>query len=326
MISVILNSYNQKKYIRQSIESVLNQSFNDFELIINDNASTDGTVEILKDYKNLDKVKIIFNKKNDTIGKRFNEAIKICNGKYISFLYSDDFYEKDKLMFQHNLIENLSNNYGLVYGPGNFFNDKGQKKIKNVPIIKNNSLSQMLSQTEASIDMISPLFRKECFNKINFLENIFAEGEAIIFRIACEYEVFYHKEILVNHRVTNENRGKAIIKNYHMSKKSLFKIKEHKIYRETNIKKKINNYFAQNALRTSWGNLRANGAKLESLKLFFEAMKFSKYILLNYRSFFLIFLICVPKFILNLLNRLLNKRGLADNVLISNYGGSDIKN
>ena len=70
-----------------------------------------------------------------------------------------------------------------------------------------------------------------------------------------------------------------------MSKKSLFKIKEHKIYRETNIKK-INNYFAQNALRTSWGNLRANGAKLESLKLFFEAMKFSKYILLNYRSFF----------------------------------------
>ena len=64
----------------------------------------------------------------------------------------------------------------------------------------------MLSQTEASIDMISPLFRKECFNKINFLENIFAEGEAIIFRIACEYEVFYHKEILVNHRVTNENR------------------------------------------------------------------------------------------------------------------------
>ena len=55
-------------------------------------------------------------------------------------------------------------------------------------------------------------------------------------------------------------------------------------------------------------------------------MKFSKYILLNYRSFFLIFLICVPKFILNLLNRLLNKRGLADNVLISNYGGSDIKN
>ena len=130
MISVILNSYNQKKYIRQSIESVLNQSFNDFELIINDNASTDGTVEILKDYKNLDKVKIIFNKKNDTIGKRFNEAIKICNGKYISFLYSDDFYEKDKLMFQYNPIENLSNNYGLVYGPGNFFNDKGQKKIK----------------------------------------------------------------------------------------------------------------------------------------------------------------------------------------------------
>ena len=51
MISVILNSYNQKKYIRQSIESVLNQSFNDFELIINDNASTDGTVEILKTIK-----------------------------------------------------------------------------------------------------------------------------------------------------------------------------------------------------------------------------------------------------------------------------------
>ena len=130
MISVILNSFNQKKYIRKSIESVLSQSFDNFELIINDNASTDGTVEILKEFESINKIKIIYNEKNENIGKRLNESIKISNGEFISFLYSDDFYQKDKLSFQFELIKKLSKNYGLVYGPGYFFNDLGLKKIK----------------------------------------------------------------------------------------------------------------------------------------------------------------------------------------------------
>jgi len=326
MISVILNSFNQKKYIRKSIESVLSQSFDNFELIINDNASTDGTVEILKEFESINKIKIIYNEKNENIGKRLNESIKISNGEFISFLYSDDFYQKDKLSFQFELIKKLSKNYGLVYGPGYFFNDLGLKKIKKVPKIKKNSLIEMLSQTETSIDMISPLFRKSCFQNIKFLENIFAEGEAIIFRIACDYEVFYHDEILVNHRVTNENRGKAIIKNYYMSKVSLFMIKGHFLYKQKIIKKKINNYFAQNALRTSWGNLRANGSKLQSLKLYQEALEFSFKTILNFRSFLIIISILIPKFILKHLNNFFNRKGLAKNIILKNYGGSDIKN
>ena len=73
------------------------------------------------------KLKLYLIKKTTQLEKDLMKRLKFVM-ENIFLLYSDDFYEKDKLMFQYNLIENLSNNYGLVYGPGNFFNDKGQKK------------------------------------------------------------------------------------------------------------------------------------------------------------------------------------------------------
>lgn len=96
MISIIMPTYQNAQFIGRAIDSVLNQSFKDFELIIIDNFSSDETEEIVKSY---DDSRISYRKfKNfGIISKSRNEGIKESNGKFIAFLDSDDWWHKDKL-------------------------------------------------------------------------------------------------------------------------------------------------------------------------------------------------------------------------------------
>lgn len=92
-ISVIMPSYNGMKYIKEAVDSVLNQSFRNFELIIADDASTDGTKKYLSELadKYEDKIKIIFIEQNGGIGNARNTAIKAASGEYLMFIDQDDF-------------------------------------------------------------------------------------------------------------------------------------------------------------------------------------------------------------------------------------------
>jgi len=114
LVSVIMPLYNTEKFIAQAIESVLNQSYNHFELLIVDDKSTDTSVEIVKKYMNKDKrIKLFLLDVNSGPVKARNRAIKEAKGKWISFLDSDDIWLKDKL---HKQIEFAKkNNLVLIY-------------------------------------------------------------------------------------------------------------------------------------------------------------------------------------------------------------------
>lgn len=103
-VSVILTSYNHENYIRESIESVLNQSFTDFELIIIDDHSTDNSWSIIKSYKD-DRIRAFRNEKNIRT-KGFHNAIRnIARGQYIAIHHSDDVWELDKLEKQVEFLD-----------------------------------------------------------------------------------------------------------------------------------------------------------------------------------------------------------------------------
>ena len=97
--SVILSNYNGGKHLHQSIQSVLDQTFEDFEFIIVDDGSKDNSDEIIKAFyqKFPDKIIPIFLKKNFGQANGFNEGIKIATGRLVSFIDSDDFWFPDKL-------------------------------------------------------------------------------------------------------------------------------------------------------------------------------------------------------------------------------------
>ncbi len=90
-VSVCMPCYNRQDYIGQSIESVLVQSFQDFELVITDNCSTDGTVEIIKKYASKDsRIRFYVNDSNLGLVSNFNKGILLSSGQYIKCLHSDD--------------------------------------------------------------------------------------------------------------------------------------------------------------------------------------------------------------------------------------------
>ena len=105
LVSVIMSVYNEEANIENSVNSILNQSYTNFELIITNDFSTDRTLEILRKFTKLDKrIVLIENKKNLGLTKSLNNMLKVAKGKYIARQDADDYSAPDRLGTQ---IKNL---------------------------------------------------------------------------------------------------------------------------------------------------------------------------------------------------------------------------
>ena len=113
-ISVYITSYNQKAFLKEAVDSVLTQTLQPAEIVIIDDASTDGSQDLIREYC-LGEPKIIshFNKENKGITKTRNIALSLVTGDLISWLDGDDIYLPDKLKTQYELIQQANAN--LVY-------------------------------------------------------------------------------------------------------------------------------------------------------------------------------------------------------------------
>ena len=106
-VSVLIPAYNYAKYLPEAIESVLSQTFTDFELIIVDNCSTDNTKEVVNNYaKNDSRVAFIRNKENIGMYRNYNQALLHATGDYIKFLNADDKFEPTLLEKFVNILDN----------------------------------------------------------------------------------------------------------------------------------------------------------------------------------------------------------------------------
>lgn len=106
-ISVIIPIYNAEKYIRQCIESVLSQTYADFELVLVNDGSIDGSLDICKEYEKMDKRIYVINKENEGVSVARNTAIAASRGKYITFIDADDYVDRDYLKdLYHAIIMN----------------------------------------------------------------------------------------------------------------------------------------------------------------------------------------------------------------------------
>ena len=99
-VSVILCAYNEEKYISKAIESILNQTLTDFELIIVNDGSTDNTLNIINSFKD-NRIRLI-NQENIGLGASRNKAMKIASGEYVTFLDADDWFSSNALKETYN--------------------------------------------------------------------------------------------------------------------------------------------------------------------------------------------------------------------------------
>ena len=122
-VSVILSSYNHEKYIAQAIQSVLNQTFTDFELLIFDDGSTDNSQEIIKSFSD-DRIKLFLNEENRGPRIAGQECVKAARGKYIAVQHSDDLWTADKLEKQVAFLESHTE-YAACFSQADFIDEDG---------------------------------------------------------------------------------------------------------------------------------------------------------------------------------------------------------
>ena len=126
-VSVIIPTYNRADKICESVESVLNQTLTDLELIVVDDGSSDATGQILEDAYG-DRVRYIA-QVNQGVSAARNKGIQEAKGEWIAFLDSDDLWEKEKLEWQFKALDQFGRNYGACYTDVRFLNHPETKTM-----------------------------------------------------------------------------------------------------------------------------------------------------------------------------------------------------
>lgn len=131
LVSVIMPSYNAEKYIAESIESVLHQTYRNWELLITDDCSCDRTPEIVQSYCQQDqRINFVVAKQHAGIAKTRNQSIARAKGQFIAFLDNDDLWVPEKIEKQVRFI--VENNYAFVYSAYELMNEDGTLKGKTI--------------------------------------------------------------------------------------------------------------------------------------------------------------------------------------------------
>lgn len=165
-ISVCIPVFNGADFIKEAVHSVLQQDFNDYELIIIDNCSTDNTVEIIKSINNF-KIKLIQNTENIGLIPNWNKAIENAKGKYIKILPADDFIYPGSLKIQSEILDaDIREEISIVCGRRNIIDEKGK-------VLFNRGFTKK-KITVDGIDAINKNVRSG--------GNIIGEGGAVMFR------------------------------------------------------------------------------------------------------------------------------------------------
>ena len=128
LVSVITPVYNREKYLVKCIESILKQTYSNFEFLIIDDKSSDNTLEIIKNYQSIDsRIKILENDKNLGATVSFNRGLDVCQGKYVARMDSDDISLPDRFLKQVDIFESWHELE--VLGTGAILIDCNEKEI-----------------------------------------------------------------------------------------------------------------------------------------------------------------------------------------------------
>ena len=203
LVSIITPSYNAEEYIGETIESVLNQDYQNWEMIIVDDMSTDITVDIIKKYAEKDKrIRYFILEEKGGASLARNKAIRESNGKYIAFLDADDLWREDKLSKQVKFMED--NNYDFTYHNYELINEKSERICKMRIAPKTISFRRAL--IGCSIGCLSAMYNCETIGKVQIKRLDKRNDDALWFKILKRAKKGYLlNENLALYRVGNDS-------------------------------------------------------------------------------------------------------------------------
>lgn len=206
IVSIIMNCHNGESFLKQSIDSIINQSFKNWELIFFDNVSDDNSLEIVESF-NDKRIKVFKSEKFINLYHARNEAIQKAKGKYICFLDTDDYWERNKIEEQVNFLEN-NRNFDMVYS--NFYTIKkdNTKYIQNNYNLPEGKIVKDLLK-KYSIGILTACIKKKIFENILFDEKTNIIGDFDFFvKLSCDYNIGCIQKPLAFYRDHENNLSK----------------------------------------------------------------------------------------------------------------------
>jgi len=282
LVSVIIPSYNHERYVAESIESVLRQDFDDFELIIVDDASTDTSRQIIQKYAAKDpRIRVILHEANSGISKTMNDGIAAAKGKFIAGTASDDVWAKDKLTKQ--LAVTASNENLIVWSEGEVIDLEGSPVGKsfsefhgNVSKKKSGDLFQELVKGNY-IFGTTLLYKKTNLGEIRYDENLtYLNDSKFVLDLARKHDFYYIAEPLAKYRLHDSNiligSSSQVMKRRQIAEKEgasileeAIRLYEHEIAPET----KASMY------ASLWGYYYYRGEKKKGLGFLLQALRYN---------------------------------------------------
>lgn len=217
-VSIIIPTYNSAAFIGESIESALNQTYLNKEIIVIDDGSTDNTRAVLEKYIKSGEIKYFY-QENKGPGAARNLGIKNSSGEFVAFLDADDVWHPDKLKKQIKLFENPK--VGLIYSDMEFFGDS-------FPFKRYSEMAKGFYRGEATRELIkrnfipvsSVVLRCEVFDKAGYFDGDFknfpigGEDYELWLRLTRFFEIDFVPDAFVRYRIHGGQMSHGRAKNY----------------------------------------------------------------------------------------------------------------
>ena len=181
-VDIILPNYNKGEFLEESIQSIIHQTYKNWNLFIIEDGSQDNSKIILNKFKNYNNIKIIYLSKNKGVSFCRNLGIRLSNSEYISFIDADDYWTHNKLKEQIFFMEKF--NYNFTYTDYTPFLEKKNKKIFKKQVSAPNSFDYNQFIHNTSIGMSSVIIKRSIigttkFPKVKICEDYFFKCEIL---------------------------------------------------------------------------------------------------------------------------------------------------
>lgn len=214
LVSVITPVYNSALFLKDTIKSVIEQTYQNWELILVDDCSTDTSASIILDFANIDiRIKYKFLKCNKGAAAARNEGLRIAKGAYIAFIDSDDIWLPNKLSLQIAIMQ--KNNYPITYTSYDVFNETD---VKNYTIQANLNLDYPAYLKNTIIGCSTSIIDKRIVGEFSFREDMRTRQDTKLWLTLLKkgYIAYGVDEVLVKYRVhkasISSNKIKAAAK------------------------------------------------------------------------------------------------------------------
>ena len=190
LISVIVPVYNVKDYLERCLNSIINQTYKNIEIILIDDGSTDGSSVICDNYKEIDNRIKVFHKKNGGLSSARNEGIKRSIGEYITFVDSDDSIDESYVDYLYRLIKKYDVRMSIT--PYNVVHNKNKKNIgngyKECLMDTCESLDRLLCSEGFDVSSCAKLYSKKLFEDIQFPVGKLYEDNGTTYKLVMKCE------------------------------------------------------------------------------------------------------------------------------------------